>query len=121
QHRSAPQRPRIPTAGARGHHPRRPEAGHALTIRTDHSVGAGQDWIPDVTQTALAGMSDLGDLLFPDGGILKAMSEAGVPTPAPHQFIAALVDKLLENGYSETDCGKVLGGNLYRVFDEVWT
>lgn len=88
-------------------------------VGIDH-VGYGSDWIPDVTQTAFAGMSSLGEVLFPDGGLLKAMSKKGVPTPAPHQFIAALIDKLLENGYSEADCGKFLGGNLYRVFDQVW-
>lgn len=89
-------------------------------VGIDH-VGYGSDWVPDVTQSALAGLSPLGDLIFPDGGILRAMSEKGVPTPSPQQFIAALVDKMLENGYSETDCGKFIGGNLYRVFDEVWT
>ncbi len=89
-------------------------------VGIDH-VGYGSDWIPDVTQTALGGQGPLGELLFPDGGIMKAMSAKGVPTPAPHQFIAALVDKLLEKGYSETDCGKFLGGNLYRVFKQVWT
>jgi len=31
-----------------------------------------------------------------------------------------LVDKLLENGFTEEDCGKFLGGNLYRVFQQVW-
>jgi len=29
------------------------------------------------------------------------------------------VDKLLENGYSEEDCGKFLGGNMYRVMSQV--
>ena len=44
----------------------------------------------------------------------------GFPTPAPYQIVAALVDKMLEHGYSEADCGKFLGGNLYRVFQQVW-
>ncbi|MCA9233483.1 MAG: membrane dipeptidase [Planctomycetales bacterium] len=52
---------------------------------------------------------------------MRAMSAKGVPTPAPDQIIAALVDKLLEKGYSEADCSKFLGGNLYRVFEKVWT
>lgn len=89
-------------------------------VGIDH-VGYGSDWVPDVTQSALAGLSPLGDHIYPDGGILRAMSEKGVPTLSPQQFIAALVDTMLENGYSEADCGKFIGGNLYRVFDEVWT
>lgn len=89
-------------------------------IGIDH-VGYGSDWIPDVTQTAIGGQGPLGELLFPDGGIMRAMSAKGVPTPAPDQIIAALVDKLLEKGYSEADCSKFLGGNLYRVFEKVWT
>jgi membrane dipeptidase len=31
-----------------------------------------------------------------------------------------LADKMLEHGYSEEDCGKVIGGNVYRVFKQVW-
>jgi membrane dipeptidase len=27
---------------------------------------------------------------------------------------------MLENGYSEEDCGKFLGGNMYRVMNQVW-
>jgi membrane dipeptidase len=88
-------------------------------VGIDH-VGFGSDYIPDVTKTAIAAMTDLGELFFPDGGYTKAMSAKGVPTPAPYQIVAALVDKLLENGYSEADCGKFLGGNLYRVFQQVW-
>ncbi len=43
----------------------------------------------------------------------------GFPTPASYQIIATLVDKLLEKGYSEKDCGKFLGGNMYRVMKQV--
>jgi membrane dipeptidase len=88
-------------------------------VGIDH-VGFGSDYIPDATKTAIAAMADLGELFFPDGGHTKAMSAKGVPTPAPYQIVAALVDKMLENGYSEADCGKFLGGNLYRVFQQVW-
>ncbi len=34
--------------------------------------------------------------------------------------MAALVDKLFEHGYPESDCKKFLGGNFYRVFQQVW-
>jgi hypothetical protein len=30
------------------------------------------------------------------------------------------VDQFLEHGYSEEDIYKILGGNMMRVFDEVW-
>lgn len=88
-------------------------------VGIDH-VGFGSDFIPDITYTALAIQSPAGQALFPDGGYSAAMGAKGVPTPAPYQIVAALVDKLLENGYTEEDCGKFLGGNLYRVFKQVW-
>jgi len=53
-------------------------------------------------------------------GISMEMGKKGVPTANPADFVAALVDKLLEKGYSESDCKKFLGGNFYRVFQQVW-
>jgi membrane dipeptidase len=44
----------------------------------------------------------------------------GFPTPASYQILPALVDKLLEEGYSEDDCLKFVGGNIYRVMSQVW-
>lgn len=88
-------------------------------VGIDH-VGYGSDFVPDVTISALAIQTPVGQALFPDGGYSAVMGAKGTPTPAPYQIIAALVDKLLENGYSEEDCGKFLGGNLYRVFEQVW-
>ena len=88
-------------------------------VGIDH-VGFGSDYIPDMTQTALAFQSPAAQSVFPDGGYTVAAVAKGMPTPAPYQIVAALVDKLLENGYSEEDCGKFLGGNLYRVFEQVW-
>jgi membrane dipeptidase len=88
-------------------------------VGIDH-VGFGSDYIPDITWTANASQSPLGDVIFPDGGTFKEAGLKGYPTPAPYQIVAALVDKLLENGYTEEDCGKFLGGNLYRVFQQVW-
>lgn len=94
---------------------------HIVNLTGIDHVGYGSDWIPDVTFTAISGQGPLGDLIFPDDGTMRAMSAKGVPTPAPYQIIAALVDKLLENGWSEADCGKFLGGNLYRVASQIWT
>jgi len=88
-------------------------------VGIDH-VGFGSDWIPDVNQTAIGVQSPLGQMFFPDGGFSMEMGKKGVPTANPAQIVAALVDKLLENGYSESDCKKFLGGNFYRVFKQVW-
>jgi membrane dipeptidase len=62
----------------------------------------------------------IGQMFFNDGGISMEMGRKGVPTPNPAQIVAALVDKLLEHSYSESDCKKFLGGNFYRVFQQVW-
>lgn len=88
-------------------------------VGIDH-VGFGSDFIPDITWTADVLQSPMGQVVFPDGGYSARMGELGCPTPAPYQIVAALVDTLLEHGYSEEDCGKFLGGNNYRVFEQVW-
>lgn len=91
----------------------------AQMVGIDH-VGFGSDYIPDITFTAVGIQTPAGQMLFPDGGHSAAMGAKGVPTPAPYQIVASLVDKMLEHGYSEEDCSKFLGGNLYRVFKAVW-
>ena len=88
-------------------------------VGIDH-VGFGSDYIPDVGWTADAVHTPMGQVVFPDGGYSQRMGAKGVPTPAPYQIVAALVDTLLEHGYTEEDCGKFLGGNVYRVFQQVW-
>jgi len=88
-------------------------------VGIDH-VGFGSDWIVDMNQTATLMQSPLGQLVFPDNGYSTAMGAKGIPTPSPAQIVPALVDKLLEKGYSESDCKKFLGGNFYRVFKQVW-
>ncbi len=91
----------------------------ANLVGIDH-VGFGSDFIPDVNFTASLIQTPMGAAVFPDGGYSAAMGAKGCPTPAPYQIVAALVDKMLENGYSEEDCGKFLGGNMYRVMQKVW-
>ena len=88
-------------------------------VGIDH-VGYGSDFIPDITFTADGMQTPFGQAIFPDGGYTTKTGEKGFPTPASYQIIAALVDKMLENGYSEEDCGKFLGGNVYRLFKQVW-
>jgi membrane dipeptidase len=88
-------------------------------VGPDH-VGYGSDYIPDITQTAMAVQIPAYAWIFPDNGYTIAAGKKGMPTPKPPEMIAALVDKMLEHGYSEKDCGKIIGGNLMRVFEEVW-
>jgi membrane dipeptidase len=91
----------------------------ANLVGIDH-VGFGSDFIPNVNLTASLIQTPAGAAVFPDGGYSAAMGAKGVPTPAPYQIVAALVDKMLEKGYSEQDCGKFLGGNMYRVMEKIW-
>ena len=91
----------------------------ANLVGIDH-VGFASDYIPTADFTATVLQTPAGAALFPDGGYSTAMGAKGVPTPAPYQIIAALVDLMLDKGYSEEDCGKFLGGNLYRVMGQVW-
>lgn len=88
-------------------------------VGIDH-VGFGSDYIPNINITATLIQTPAGQAVFPDGGYSAAMGSKGVPTPAPYQIVAALVDTLLEKGYSEEACSKFLGGNMYRVMQEVW-
>jgi membrane dipeptidase len=88
----------------------------------DH-VGYGSEWIPDMNQTMklIMGKADT----YPDAGGLKPGTtkrsiEMYAPTANPARILPALVDQFLEHGYSEEDIHKILGGNMMRVFDEVW-
>jgi len=91
----------------------------ASLVGIDH-VGFGSDYIPNINFTASLIQTPAGQAVFPDGGYSAAMGAKGVPTPAPYQIVAALVDTMLEHGYSAEDCSKFLGGNLYRVMKQVW-
>jgi len=85
-------------------------------------VGYGSDWIPDMNKTMELVMSKADtypDKGQPPGTTKKALSMYG-PTPMPARILPAVVDQMLEHGYSEANCAKVLGGNILRVFDEVW-
>ena len=88
-------------------------------VGIDH-VGYGSDFIPDITYTADGMQTPAGQEIFPDGGYTGKVGKNGFPTPAPYQIIASLVDKMLSNGYSEKDCSKFPGGNMYRVMKQVW-
>ena len=88
----------------------------------DH-VGYGSDWIPDMNATMGLILANAGT--YPDGGGMtpgttrRAIEMYG-PTANPARILPALVDQFLEHGYAESDIHKILGGNMMRVFEEVW-
>jgi len=88
---------------------------------TDH-VGYGSDWIPDMNKTMELVMSKAG--AYPDMGMKPGTTKKAIemygPTANPARILPALVDQMLDHGYSEEDIRKILGGNIMRVFDECW-
>ena len=88
-------------------------------VGIDH-VGFGSDYIPDITYTADGMKTAAGQAIFPDGGYTTKTAHKGFPTPSPYQILPALVDKMLSKGYTEEDCKKFIGGNMYRVAKQVW-
>jgi membrane dipeptidase len=87
----------------------------------DH-VGYGSDWIPDMngTMKLVAAKADTyPDMGMPPGTTKRSIEMYG-PTANPARIMPAVVDQLLGNGYSEEDIRKFLGGNMMRVFEEVW-
>jgi membrane dipeptidase len=88
----------------------------------DH-VGYGSDWIPDMNGSMELIMANAS--IYPDGGGMKPGTtkkaiEMYGPTANPARILPALVDQFLAHGYTEEDIYKILGGNMMRVFDEVW-
>ena len=85
-------------------------------------AGYGSDWIPDMNKTmelVLSKASAYPDMGMPPGTTKKAISMYG-PTPMPARILPALVDQMLNHGYSEQDCANILGDNNLRVFGAVW-
>ncbi len=92
-----------------------------LVGNPDH-VGYGSDWIPDMNKTmelVKSKADNYPDKGLPPGTTKKALSMYA-PTPMPARILPAVIDRMLEHGYSDGDCGKVLGGNNLRVFEKVW-
>jgi len=87
----------------------------------DH-VGYGSDWIPDMEGTMKL-VSSKADT-YPDKGVPPGTTKKAIemygPTANPARIMPAVVDLMLENGYSDKDIHKFLGGNIMRVFDECW-
>lgn len=59
--------------------------------------------------------------MFDDGGntvTAAKLSTTGVGEPG--KIYAAIVDEMWKRGYSDEDASKVIGGNLMRVYEQVW-
>jgi len=87
----------------------------------DH-VGYGSDYIPDMNKTMALVMSKAS--AYPDMGMKPGTTKKAVemygPTANPARILPALVDQMLNHGYTEKDVHKILGGNVMRVFDACW-
>ena len=85
-------------------------------------VGYGSDYIPDMNKTMELVMSKAN--AYPDMGMKPGTTKKAIemygPTANPARILQALVDQMLDHGYKEQDIHKILGGNIMRVFDEVW-
>jgi len=85
-------------------------------------VGYGSDWIPDMngTMKLVAAKADT----YPDMGMKPGTTKKAIemygPTANPARIMPALVDQMLAHGYEENDIRQFLGGNMMRVFEEVW-
>ncbi len=91
-------------------------------VGNSNHVGYGSDWIPDMNKTmelVLSKASAYPDMGMPPGTTRKAISMYG-PTPMPARILPALVDQMLNHGYSGEDCANILGENNLRVFGTVW-
>jgi membrane dipeptidase len=92
-----------------------------LNGNADHT-SYGSDYIPDMNKTMELVMSKAGsypDMGMPKGTTKKAIEMYG-PTANPARILPALVDQMLNHGYTEMNIHKILGGNIMRVFDAVW-
>ena len=56
-----------------------------------------------------------GDGIFEPDGYTAKMGATGVAMPDPSSCLPALIDTMLEHGYTEEDCENFVGGNSYRV------
>jgi len=87
----------------------------------DH-VGYGSDYIPDMNKTMELVMSKAN--AYPDMGMKPGTTKKAIemygPTANPARILPALVDQMLDHGYTEQDIHKILGGNIMRVFDACW-
>jgi membrane dipeptidase len=58
---------------------------------------------------------------YPDGGrSIKDVVDGKNMFAELAKCLPAIVDVLLEKGYTEQDCAKIIGGNMMRVFEQSW-
>jgi membrane dipeptidase len=99
---------------------------HALKVAGENHVAVGTDGSISPTSVTPEFMEKFRQ-------ITRERAELGIAAPletetgylfasdlnTPGRFVS-LAEQLLERGHSETVVAKVMGGNLYRLFGEVW-
>lgn len=59
--------------------------------------------------------------MYQDGGLtMAAAKNKPSGTAEPAKYYPAIVDLMWDGGYTDDDIKKVLGGNLMRVYEQVW-
>ncbi|RLA38610.1 MAG: dipeptidase [Gammaproteobacteria bacterium] len=87
-------------------------------VGIDHCGIASDDMF---TTSAVEGLARSKPDIYNDNGFMFAAFDKGAAGCGEFaKIIPAFVDCLFEKGYSEEDVAKVLGGNMMRVFDQVW-
>ena len=88
-------------------------------VGVDHVGIASDDFF---TVERVTEFSDAHPELYNDGGFMNNAFAKGANTCGElSKILSAVVDGLLEAGYSEDDVKKIVGGNMMRVFEQVWT
>ena len=75
----------------------------------------GYSWIP-----VWEWVSTVPEMYQDDGQALKAAENKPAGAAEAAKVYPAIVDLMWERGYSDEDIRKVLGGNLMRVYGQVW-
>ena len=90
----------------------------ARLVGVDHVGIASDDMF---TVAPVAAFSKAHPELYDDGGFMNAAFDKGATSCGEmSKILPAVVDGLLEAGYVEDDIAKIVGGNLMRVFEQVW-
>jgi membrane dipeptidase len=59
--------------------------------------------------------------MYQDGGLTETVAKLSPGgSGEPSKIYAGTVDALWQAGYSDEDIAKILGGNLMRVYSQVW-
>jgi membrane dipeptidase len=88
-------------------------------VGIDHCGVASDDMF--TTQMVEAVAKAKPDMYDDDGFMFAAFDKGAAGCGEFSKIIPATVDALFDRGYKDEDIAKVMGGNMLRVFDQVWT